>query len=115
MLKVKLECLIKIGVLRKVNKSEWAAPTFLVPKKDAMVWFISDFCELNKRIKRKPHPIPKIQDLLMKLEDFQYATTLVLNMGYYHIKLSPFSKAMFVYYCHAIWQVQIPTNTYGSM
>jgi hypothetical protein len=28
----------------------------------------------------------------VKLEGFQYATTLDLNMGYYHIKLSPFSK-----------------------
>jgi hypothetical protein len=47
---------------------------------------------LNKRIKRKPYLIPRIQDLLLKLEGFQYATTLDLNMGYYHIKLSPFSK-----------------------
>jgi putative transposase len=36
--------------------------------------------------------LPKIQDLLLKLEGFQYATTLDLNMGYYHIELSPSSK-----------------------
>jgi hypothetical protein len=59
-----------------------------------MVQFISDFHELNKRIKQKPYPIPRIQDLLLKLEGFQYATTLDLNMGYYHIKLSPFSKRL---------------------
>jgi hypothetical protein len=35
-----------------------------------MVWFISNFHELNKRIQRKPFPIPKIQDLLLKLEGF---------------------------------------------
>ena len=56
--------------------------------------FISDFHELNKRIKRKPYPIPKIQDLLLKLEGFQYATSLDLNMGYYHIELSPDSKRL---------------------
>jgi hypothetical protein len=50
-LKIELECLTKAGVLQKVNQSEWAAPTFLIPKKDAMVQFISDFLELNKRIK----------------------------------------------------------------
>ena len=33
------------------------------PKKDRTVRFISNFCELNKRIKQKPHSIPKIQDL----------------------------------------------------
>ena len=45
-------------------------------------------------IKRKPYPIPKIQDLLMKLEGFQYATSLDRNMGYYHIELSPQSKRL---------------------
>jgi hypothetical protein len=50
-LKIELEHLTKAGVLKKVNQSEWAAPTFLIPKKDAMVRFISDFREPNKRIK----------------------------------------------------------------
>ena len=63
-------------------------------KKDATVRFISDFCELNKCIKCKPFPIPKIQDLLLKLEGFQHATSLDLNMGYYHIELMPFSKRL---------------------
>jgi hypothetical protein len=86
-----IERLCSIGVLQKVNRSEWAAPTFIIPKKDGTVQFISDFRELNKRIKRKPYPIPKIQDLLLKLEGFRYATSLDLNMGYYHIELSPHS------------------------
>jgi hypothetical protein len=63
-LKIELECLTKAGVLKKVNRSEWAAPTFLIPKKDAMVRFISNFHELNKRIKQKPYPIPKIASRL---------------------------------------------------
>jgi hypothetical protein len=51
-LKIELKCLTKACVLRKVNQSEWAAPTFLIQKKDARFQFISDFCELNKRIKQ---------------------------------------------------------------
>ncbi len=93
-LKVEVARLCKLGVLKKVNRSEWAAPTFIIPKKDGTVRFISDFRELNKKIKRKPYPIPKIQDLLLKLEGFQYATSLDLNMGYYHIELSPDSKRL---------------------
>lgn len=89
-----VERLCKIGVLKKVNRSEWAAPTFLIPKKDRTVRFINDFRELNKRIKRKPFPIPKIQDMLLKLEGFQWATSLDLNMGYYHIRLDPASRAL---------------------
>ena len=93
-LKLEIERLCKLGVLRKINHSEWAAPTFIIPKKDGTVRFIFDFRELNKRIKRKPFPIPKIHDLLLKLEGFKYATSLDLNMGYYHIELSPFSKKL---------------------
>ena len=72
MLQLEVDCLCKVNILRKVNRSEWAAPTFIIPKKDGTVQFISDFRELNKRIKRKPYPIPKIQDLMLKLEGFQY-------------------------------------------
>jgi hypothetical protein len=40
--------LVKIGVLKKVNRSKWAAPTILIPtKKDLTVRFISDFRKLN--------------------------------------------------------------------
>jgi Reverse transcriptase (RNA-dependent DNA polymerase) len=91
-LKMEVDRLCKVRVLRQVNWSEWAAPTCIIPKIEGSVQFISDFRELNKRIKRKPYLIPKIQDMLLKLEGFQWATSLYLNMGYYHIKLSPFLK-----------------------
>ena len=91
-LRMEVDRLCEQGVLRQLNDSEWAAPTFIIPKKDGTVRFISDFRELNKRIKRKPFPIPKITDLMMKLEGFQYATSLDLNMGYYHIELTPHAK-----------------------
>ena len=38
--------------------------------------------------------MPKIQDMLLKLEGFTYATSLDLNMGYYHIELHPESKKL---------------------
>ena len=93
-LKKEVERLVKIGVLKRINNSEWAAPTFIIPKKNGTVRFISDFRELNKRIRRKLFPIHKIQDLLLKLEGFKYASSLDLNMGYYHIELCPESKRL---------------------
>jgi RNase H-like domain found in reverse transcriptase/Reverse transcriptase (RNA-dependent DNA polymerase)/Integrase zinc binding domain/Retroviral aspartyl protease len=93
-LKMEVDRLCQIGVLKKINRSQWGSPTFIIPKKDGTVRFISDFRELNKRIQRQPFPLPKIQDLLLKLEGFQYATSLDLNMGYYHIELSAQSKEL---------------------
>ena len=56
---------------------------------DSLVWLLTNLQELNKCLRRHPFPIPKIQDLLQKLEGFMYATSLDLNMGYYHILLTP--------------------------
>ena len=54
---------VSIGVLKQQNNSEWAAPTFMIPKQNETVHFISGFRELYKKIERKPFPIPKIQYL----------------------------------------------------
>ena len=37
MFKQEVERLCKVGVLRKINRPEWTAPTFLIPKKDCSV------------------------------------------------------------------------------
>jgi hypothetical protein len=47
-LKAEVQRLCDLGVLRKVNRSEWAAPTFIIPKKDGSVRLIG-----FSRIKQK--------------------------------------------------------------
>ena len=90
--KQELDIIEGLKVINKVNRSQWGAPTFLIPKKHSTVRFISDFIEINKPILRQQYPITKIQDLLLRLEGLRYGTTLDLNMGYYHIELSAKSK-----------------------
>jgi hypothetical protein len=53
--------LCEIGVLTKCNDSEWAAPTFIQPKKTGNVRVLTDFRVLNKYIKQKTI-IPVTQD-----------------------------------------------------
>ncbi len=86
--------LCNIGVLEWQPSSRWESPTFIIPKKDSTVRTISDFRQLNKRIVRKPYPIPKISTILQELEGFTYATALDLNMGYYTIRLDPTATEM---------------------
>ena len=74
---------------RLENDSESGAPYFSQPKpKSNQVRFVSDSRNLNKKLKQKPYPMPKINEILLKLEGFQYATSINLNMEYYHIQLS---------------------------
>ena len=80
-LKQELDQLESLNFIKKVNRSQWGTPKFLIPKKDSTVRFISDFRELNKRILRQPYTISKIQDLLLRLEGFFYGTTQDINMG----------------------------------
>ena len=47
-----LECLINIGVLEKAQRLEWIAGTFIVPKKNGRVHWITDFRGLNKSLRR---------------------------------------------------------------
>ena len=89
LIKKEIKRLCKLGVLEWQPSSEWAAPSFVIPKKNHTVRFISDFRELNKRLVRKPFPLPKISTVLQELEGFTFATALDLNMGYYTIRLDP--------------------------
>ena len=86
--------LVKLGVLKQITESEWAAPSFGVPKKNHQIRFVSDFRRLNKEIVRHPFPLPSIQDTLRRLEGFTYCTALDLNMGYWTVPLSHDSQRL---------------------
>ena len=76
----KVERLCQPWLLKNVNRSEWGAPTFIQPKKNETVIFLSDFSKLNQRISREPFSIPKTQYMLLNLEYFMHASSLDLNM-----------------------------------
>jgi hypothetical protein len=76
-----IQRLCDLGVQEWQPSSEWAASSFIQPKKNKTVRFLSDFREVNKRLVRKPFPIPKISTVLQELEGFIYAMALDLNMG----------------------------------
>jgi hypothetical protein len=87
-----LDCLCSLGVLERTGASEWGAPTFVIPKKDGRVRWVSNFRELNKLIKRKVYPLPNIMDILRKHSGYQYFTKLDISMQYYPFELDEESK-----------------------
>jgi hypothetical protein len=111
-----LNRLCDLGVLEFQPESEWTSPSFITVKQDRTVRFLTDFREVNKRLVRKPFPLPKISTVLQELEGFTYTTTLDLNMGYYTIRLYPNSSIICT--CIFPWgkysHLQLPMGIAGS-
>ena len=87
-LKKELERLSDLGVIKKDSSSPWAAPAFIIPKKNGTVRFLTDFRKLNECIVRHPFPMPKISELLQSIPCFFCVTSVDFNMGYYAMELS---------------------------
>ena len=62
-------------MLKKQTGLEWAAPTFIIQKKNKNVRFLSDFREVNKCIMSTLYPISKINTILQEIEGFIYCVT----------------------------------------
>ena len=90
--KDKLDWLVLIGVLEQSSHSEWISPTFIIPKKDDCVRWISDFRALNKAIICKVYPIPRIQDILNCHPRYEFLTKIDISMQYYTFDLDEHSR-----------------------
>ena len=78
--KKELQRLVDTGVLEPCGRSAWAAPTFLRQKKDGRVRWVSDFPALNRVLKRKMYPLPKIQEILARRTGYKFFTKLYVSI-----------------------------------
>ena len=81
--KAELQRLLEIGVIEKAARSEWIAGTFIVPKKDGRVHWITDFRGLNKSLRCKVYPLRKISEIFQRRSGYKFFTKLDISMQYY--------------------------------
>ncbi len=82
-----LNHLVRIGVLAAQQESEWASPSFIIPKKDGRVCWIGDLRQLNKVIRHKQYPLRIIRDILCKHLGYKFFTKLDVSVQYYTFEL----------------------------
>ena len=86
------------GIIRP-SSSEWAAPVLMVPKKTQGQYRLCvDYRRLNEVVKSDSYPLPRIDDLLDRLEGSKVFSTLDLKWGYHQCQIeeSDIPKTAFI-------------------
>ncbi len=81
-------------VLYNSAATEFVSPTFIIPKKDGRVRWVSDFRALNLVLRRKKYPLLIIQYILVRRNGFCFLTKLDLTMVYNSFELDEPSKEL---------------------
>ena len=79
--------MLKNGIIRKSN-SPWASRVILVQKKDGANRFVVDFRALNDCTKKDSYPLPDICDILDKLRNSRFYSTLDGASAYWSIPIN---------------------------
>ena len=70
------------------SKSPFGAPILFVKKKDGSLRMCIDYRALNKITVKNRYPLPRIDDLLDKLQGSKFFSSLDLSQGYHQIKIT---------------------------
>jgi hypothetical protein len=81
--KEELDWLEELGVLTRTGPAKYLSLTFIIPKKDGRVRWVSDFRKLNTMITRRVYNLPRIHDILRKRSHYLFFTKLDISMQYW--------------------------------
>jgi len=84
-----LDRLPKIGVISKVDYSDWALPTVYIKKKNRKIRVCADFSTgLNDCLKDHMYSLPSTKDIFSKLNGGRVFSKLDLSEAYLQVKIS---------------------------
>ena len=90
-----LDRLESIGILKRVDYSDWSTPIVPVPKPDGSVRICGDYSvTLNRFMKAEYYPLPRLEELFAILRGGVSFTKIDLSDAYHQIELDEESKAL---------------------
>ena len=86
-----IDQMLENGIIRPSN-SPWNASVILVKKKDGSLRFVCDFRSLNDVTIKDTYPLPRISEVIDRMEGSVYFTTLDCASAYWSIPLAEDDK-----------------------
>ena len=88
-----LDRLESLGVVKKVERSDWASPIVCVPKKDGSIRICGDFnVSVNQVLLDNPYPLPDTEDIFATLGSGTLFSKIDLSNAYQQMELTPESQ-----------------------
>ena len=90
------------------SDSPWSFPLVLAQKPDGTTRVCVDYRALNQVTKKDAHPIPRIDESLIRFFGMRYFSSIDLRSGYWQIALSEMARAKTAFssrYGHYHWNV----------
>ncbi|XP_062585038.1 uncharacterized protein LOC134246689 [Saccostrea cucullata] len=89
--KRELQQMMDLGIIEETD-SPYSAPVVLIKKSDKSLRFCVDFRELNNVTVFDPRPMPRIDDILIKISKAKFISKLDLTKGYWQVPLDEDAK-----------------------
>ena len=86
-LKKQLEDLVGYKFIQP-SKSPFGAPVIFVKKKDGSTRMCIDYRALNKITKKNSYPLPRVDELLDRLNGAKYFSKIDLRSGYHQVRIA---------------------------
>lgn len=82
LMKAEVQCLVDLGIVMKVNFSDWVAPSFGLPMTNGEIHFVTDIHFVNKFVVQNIYSINPIPQILRSQQGFTVIMVLLdVNTG----------------------------------
>ena len=93
-----LDRLESLGVVKKVERSDWSSPIVCVPKKDGSIRICGDFkVSVNQVLLDNPYPLPDTEDIFATLGSRTVFSKIDLSNANQQMELNPESQHYLTY------------------